>query len=79
MTRDRAGGGGSSRASGFVLQSIASLGSRLVVTLINIPISILVVRSLGAAGQGAYSAAQATAACTSSTVCGMSTPCGITW
>ncbi len=41
----------------FFRQSTTTFLSRILVTLVNIPISILIARRLGAEGQGAYSAA----------------------
>lgn len=42
---------------GLVRQSVATLASRLLITIVNIPISILVARTLGVEGQGIYAAA----------------------
>lgn len=38
-------------------QSFVTLASRMVITLVNIPISMIIARTLGAEGQGIYSAA----------------------
>lgn len=42
---------------GLVRQSVTTLASRLLITIVNIPISILVARTLGVEGQGIYAAA----------------------
>ncbi|MBD3337236.1 MAG: oligosaccharide flippase family protein [Candidatus Eisenbacteria bacterium] len=53
--------GGASRGRGapvsFARQSLFTFLTRLAVSLINLPVSILIVRTLGASGQGIYSAA----------------------
>ena len=40
----------------FARQSLVTFGARLLVSLINLPISMLIVRTLGVEGQGVYSA-----------------------
>jgi O-antigen/teichoic acid export membrane protein len=42
---------------GLVRQSATTLASRLLVTIVNIPISMIVARTLGVEGQGVYAAA----------------------
>ncbi|MBM3287919.1 MAG: hypothetical protein FJY88_11295 [Candidatus Eisenbacteria bacterium] len=44
---------------GLVRQSATTFASRILITIVNIPISILVARSLGVEGQGVYAAAGA--------------------
>ncbi len=44
---------------GLVRQSVTTFASRLLITIVNIPISILVARTLGVEGQGIYAAAAA--------------------
>jgi O-antigen/teichoic acid export membrane protein len=42
---------------GLLRQSVVTFASRMTITLVNIPISIIIARGLGAEGQGIYSAA----------------------
>ncbi len=47
------------REAGLVRQSATTFASRILITIVNIPISILVARTLGVEGQGVYAAAGA--------------------